>query len=138
MELVERIAADYRGTGMTTGPHPMALCRARLARAGVLSAAELADLPNGRRVQVAGTVIVRQRPGTAKGFFFLTLEDETGFSNGIVTPTVFAAHRTLLTSAPALIIEGKLQNQDGVVSVKADRFQPVEELRTHTPSRDFH
>jgi error-prone DNA polymerase len=137
MSLVERLAADFRGTGMTTGPHPMTLVRERLARRGVKRAVELAALPDGVRVQVAGSVIVRQRPGTAKGFFFLTLEDETGFSNGIVTPKVFAAHRSLLTTAPALLIGGTLQNQDGVVSVKADRFELLSATAC-VPSRDFH
>jgi error-prone DNA polymerase len=137
MELVERIAADFRGTGVTTGPHPMALHRERLARRGVLRAVELGRVPDGARARVAGTVIVRQRPGTAKGFFFVTLEDETGFANAIVTPQTFARHRTLLSAAPALIVEGKLQNQDGVVSIKADGFHALDELPA-APSRDFH
>src|SRR2546421_177592 len=87
--------------------------------------------PTGRLngPEVAGTVIVRQRPGTAKGFFFITLEDETGFANAILTPQVFAAHRSLLTTAPSLIIGGKLQNQDGVVSLKADTFAPLQHVR---------
>jgi error-prone DNA polymerase len=111
--------------------------RERLRRMGILRAGELAAVPDGERVQVAGAVIVRQRPGTAKGFFFLTLEDETGFSNAIVTPKVFQANRSLLTSAPALIVEGIVQNQDRVVSVKADRFRRLDEA-PRVPSRDFH
>jgi error-prone DNA polymerase len=138
MTLVERLSADYRASGVTTGPHPMGLLRERLARAGVVRASDLARLAGGRRVEVAGTVIVRQRPGSAKGFFFLTLEDETGFANGIVTPQVFAQHRAILTTAPALVIGGVLQRQDGVVSVKADRFRAVDELDRAPPSRDFH
>jgi error-prone DNA polymerase len=138
MELVERLAADFRGTGMTTGPHPMALFRARLEAAGVARAAELGHRSDGGRVRVGGTVIVRQRPGTAKGFFFLTLEDETGFANGIVTPQGFAANRSLLVGAAALVIEGRLQNQDGVVSVKADRFFALDEPHVLPPARDFH
>jgi error-prone DNA polymerase len=81
-------------------------------------------------------VIIRQRPGTAKGFFFITLEDETGFANAIVTPGHFEAHRPLLVSAPALVIEGILQRLDGTVAIKADRFWPLDERPT--PSRDFH
>jgi error-prone DNA polymerase len=83
-------------------------------------------------------VIVRQRPGTAKGFFFVTLEDETGFANAIITPQRFAAERTLLTTSPALIVGGILQNQDGVVSIKADRFAPLKEIGASAPSHDFH
>ncbi|MGZ3407113.1 MAG: OB-fold nucleic acid binding domain-containing protein, partial [Polyangia bacterium] len=107
-------------------------------RRGIVRAADLAALPDGTRVETAGTVIVRQRPGTAKGFFFVTLEDETGFANAIVTPQRFAAERTLLTTAAALIVGGKLQNQDGVVSIKADRFAPLKEIGTAAPSHDFH
>jgi error-prone DNA polymerase len=137
MQLIERLAADFAGTGMTTGRHPMAHERERLRARNILSAAELAQVPDGTRVQTAGGVIVRQRPGTAKGFFFITLEDETGFANAIITPQVFAQNRTLLTTAPALIIGGKLQNQDGVVSLKADRFASLKEIRG-AASRDFH
>jgi error-prone DNA polymerase len=137
MQLIERLAADFAGTGLTTGRHPMALERERLRRRNILAAADLAAVPDGTRVQTAGGVIVRQRPGTAKGFFFVTLEDETGFSNAIITPQVFAQNRTLLTTAPALIMGGRLQNQDGVVSLKADRFAPLREVRG-AASRDFH
>jgi error-prone DNA polymerase len=137
MTLLERIAADFRGSGVTCGPHVMTLLRDRLARRGIHRAGDLARLADGTRVEVAGSVIVRQRPGTAKGFFFVTLEDETGFSNAIVTPQRFAQHRSLLTGAGAMIIGGTLQNVDGVVSVKADRFAELS-LDTRTPSRDFH
>jgi error-prone DNA polymerase len=141
MELIERLAADYAGTGMTTGRHPMALLRDKLRARGVSSAAELARIPDGARAETAGGVIVRQRPGTAKGFFFITLEDETGFANAIITPQIFQQHRSLLTTAPSLIIGGKLQNQDGVVSIKADRFAALTTkdgaMRAGT-SRDFH
>jgi error-prone DNA polymerase len=131
----EALAADYRVTGMTTGRHPMALRRDSLRRAGVSSARELAALAHGRRVRIAGTVIVRQRPGTAKGFFFITLEDETGLSNAIVTPAHFDAHRPLLVSAPAMVIEGRLQKLDGTISVKGDRFWAIDEAAA--PSHDF-
>jgi error-prone DNA polymerase len=113
----------------------MALRRAALARAGVVTAAALAELPGGRRVRVAGHVITRQRPGTAKGFFFVTLEDETGLANAIVTPAHFTAHRPLLVAAPALVLEGVLQRLDGTISVKADRFAGLDEVTS--PSHDF-
>jgi error-prone DNA polymerase len=137
MSLVERLSADYAGSGMSVGPHPMALERARLRARGIHRAIDLGQLRDGVRAEVAGTVIVRQRPGTAKGFFFITLEDETGFANAIITPQVFAQHRLLLTTAPSLIIGGKLQNQDGVVSLKADTFTALRHVRG-AGSRDFH
>ena len=117
----------------------MARRRPSLRRQRIASAAELADQRDGQRVRTAGSVIVRQRPGSAKGFFFLTLEDETGLANAIVTPAIFSAHRRLLSLAPALVIEGILQNQDGVVAIKADRFEPLGHGDSaKTPSRDFH
>ncbi len=138
MSMKERIAADFAGSGMSIGPHPVSLIRPLLDRRGIVRAAELGSLPDGRRVETAGTVIVRQRPGTAKGFFFVTLEDETGFSNAIVTPQRFAAGRTVLTTAAALVVGGVLQNQDGVVSIKADKFAPLAEIGAAAPSHDFH
>jgi error-prone DNA polymerase len=137
-EMTEReaLAADYRTTGMTVGRHPMALRREELRRAGVASARDLERLPHGERVRIAGAVIVRQRPGTAKGFFFVTLEDESGLSNAIIAPKYFDAHRPLLVSAAAMVIEGKLQKVDGTVSVKGDRFWALDE--SAAPSHDFH
>jgi error-prone DNA polymerase len=131
----EELAADFRGAGLTTGRHPMALRRATLERVGVLPAERLADTEGGRRVRVAGHVITRQRPGTAKGFFFLTLEDETGLANAVVTPAHFAARRPLLVGAPALVVEGVLQKVDGTITLRADRFWPLDEVAT--PSHDF-
>jgi error-prone DNA polymerase len=138
MSLAERLAADYAGSGMTVGPHPVSLVRPILDARGIVAAAALARRRDGERVRTAGTVVVRQRPGTAKGFFFITLEDETGFSNAIITPQRFAAARTLLTTAPALVIGGVLQNQDGVISIRADEFSTLKEIRTSAPSHDFH
>jgi len=137
MTLAERLAADYAGTGLTLGPHPMRLRRAALARDGVIAAADLASGTNGRRVRVAGSVIVRQRPGTAKGFVFLSLEDETGIANVIVTPQLFARHRLTLVAEPFLLIEGILQIQDGVVSVRAQRVQALPAHDHAVPSHDF-
>jgi error-prone DNA polymerase len=133
----ERLAADLAGSGVTLGPHPMALRRPTLARAGVVRASELRHRPDGATVRVAGSVIVRQRPGTAKGFVFLSLEDETGIANVIVTPGLFARHRLLLVTAPAVLVEGILQSQDGVVSVRAHQVTPIP-VRGHAiPSHDF-
>ena len=133
----ERLVADYAGTGVTLGRHPMAMRRAELLRRGVLSARELAEAENETRVRVAGSVIVRQRPGTAKGFVFLSLEDETGIANVIVTPQRFARHRLTLVTAPFLLVEGIVQQQDGVVSVRALRVEDLAPLAHNVPSHDF-
>jgi error-prone DNA polymerase len=137
MTEVERLAADYAGTSVTLGRHPMALRRAALRHAGVLSARELAGVEDGARVQVAGSVIVRQRPGTAKGFVFLSLEDETGIANVIVTPPIFARHHLTLVAEPYLLVEGIAQRQDGVISVRATRARGLPALGHHVPSHDF-
>jgi error-prone DNA polymerase len=120
----ERVAADYAGTGVTTGPHPMAWQRAALRRHGFLSAQELEECSGERRVRIAGRVICRQRPGTAKGFVFLSLEDETGIANVIVAPDVFEQNRLIVTRSRFLSIAGRLQNQEGVVHVKAQQLEP--------------
>src|SRR5437867_2594890 len=137
MTMPERLAADYAGTGLTLGPHPMRLRRAALARDGVVAAADLANGTDGGRVRVAGSVIVRQRPGTAKGFVFLSLEDETGIANVIVTPQLFARHRLTLVAEPFLLVEGILQIQDGVVSVRAQRVRALPAPEYTIPSHDF-
>ncbi len=137
MSAVERLTADYAGTGVTLGPHPMALRRAALAARGVTRAVDLARGDDGARVRVAGSVIVRQRPGTAKGFVFLSLEDETGIANVIVTPGLFARRRLPLVTEPFLLVEGIVQMQDGVVSVRAGRVEPLARLAHAVPSHDF-
>ncbi|HXX44201.1 MAG TPA: error-prone DNA polymerase [Candidatus Acidoferrales bacterium] len=134
----ERLVADFRGTGLTAGPHPMTYRRADLKKRGIRSAIELATLPNGAPVRVAGAVIARQRPGTAKGFVFLSLEDETGIANAIITPQLFEQDHTVVVHNPFLLIEGTLQNQDNVISVKARRVEALTISRAETPSHDFH
>ncbi len=134
----ERLVADFRGTGLTVGPHPMTYRRAEMKRRGVRAAIELPKLPDGTHVQVAGAVIARQRPGTAKGFVFLSLEDETGIANAIITPQLFERDHTVVVHHPFLLIEGRLQNQDNVVSVKAERVLPLEISRAEVASHDFH
>jgi error-prone DNA polymerase len=137
MSLSERVQADYDRTGLTIGPHPMAIVRASLAPRGIQRASDLPRGRPGRRVCVAGAVITRQRPGTAKGFVFLSLEDETGIANAIITPDVFAAYKRTIVEAPYLIVEGTLQNQDGAVSVKADRVDALEGVGPEVESHDF-
>ena len=134
----ERLVADFRGTGLTVGPHPMKYHRDDLNRRGVRPAMELPRMRNGVRVKTAGCVIARQRPGTAHGFVFLSLEDETGIANAIVTPDLFEKNRLLLVSERFLLVEGILQNIDNVVSVKADRVRPLAVTNAQTTSHDFH
>jgi error-prone DNA polymerase len=126
MDASERLQADYAGMGLTIGPHPMALRRSELALRGVLRAVDLPRARDGRRVRIAGMVITRQRPGTAKGFVFLTLEDETGISNIIIRPDLYDRERTAVVRQPFLMIEGVLQHQDGVLSVRAERIEGIQ------------
>jgi error-prone DNA polymerase len=134
----ERLVADFRGTGLTVGPHPLAYHRDELNRRGIRAAIELPKMRNGIRVKTAGCVVARQRPGTAHGFVFLSLEDETGIANAIVAPDLFEKNRLLLVSERFLVVEGTLQNVDNVVSVKADRVMPLGVTKAETASHDFH
>jgi error-prone DNA polymerase len=137
MTVPERLMADYAGTSLTIGPHPLALRRAELALRGVLRASDLPQGRHGRRVRVAGAVITRQRPGTAKGFVFLTLEDETGIANIIVRPDLFTEQRRAIVGEPYLLIEGTLQIQEGVTSIKADRVIGLAGGGPEPQSHDF-
>jgi error-prone DNA polymerase len=137
MSPVEETLADYQSAEITTGPHLLEHFRARLKRDNVLSAADLKHVPNGSRVTTAGAVIVRQRPGTAKGFVFLTLEDETGLSQAIVNPQLFSEWRSTILGHSGLIVEGIVQNGEGQASVRAERFWPLEGLHD-VQSYDFH
>jgi error-prone DNA polymerase len=138
MNLNERLNADLRGTGITIGRHPMAHQRSWLDTLDVVPAGDLKNLRHGQLVRVAGWVIVRQRPGTAKGFVFLSMEDETGIANVIVTPKLFELNRLALVDNPFLLIEGVLQHQDNVVSVKAKKVEPLQ-IKIQSPgSHDFH
>jgi len=138
MTAEDRLVSDFRNTGMTVGPHPLGYHRLQLKREGVLSAADLHHLRDGAEVRVAGSVIARQRPGTAKGFVFLSLEDETGISNAIITPQIFRQNHVVIVNQQFLLIEGRLQNQDNVISVKAERIRPLFLTRAQTSSHDFH
>ena len=139
MDLRERIAADLRGTGMTVGPHPVALERERLRAMGVHAAGELPKLRGGQRVRAAGLCIVRQRPGTAKGFVFLSLEDETGISNIVIDPPTFEKNRRPILASSLLVVEGRLEKYDGVTSVKGDRFWGIHDAHDYAiQSHDFH
>ena len=134
----ERLIADFRNTGLTVGPHPMAYHRVEMSSRGIRRANELAGIPDGQYLRIGGCVIARQRPGTAKGFVFLSLEDETGVANAIVHPDLFQKNRLLLSSEQFLMVEGVLQNQDNVISVKAQRVAALSITRAQTESHDFH
>ena len=138
MTTEERLIADFSGTGITVGPHPLAYHRADLQRQGIRPASDLAKIPDGTFVRVAGAVIARQRPGTAKGFVFLSLEDETGIANAIITPQLFRQYHITVVHNPVLLIEGRLQNLDNVISVKAERVLPLSLTRADLSSHDFH
>ena len=134
----ERMDADFRGTGLTIGRHPVAYHRAELDKLGACRAVDMQQLRDGSLISVAGWVIVRQRPGTAKGFVFLTLEDETGVANVIITPQLFDKYRLVLVDHPFLLITGTLQNQDKVFSVKAKSVHALSFKVAAAPSHDFH
>jgi error-prone DNA polymerase len=138
MNTEERLVADYAGTGLTVGNHPMHYRRQELQSRNVLSAAELRRCRDGEFVRAAGCVIARQRPGTAKGFIFLSMEDETGIANVIVTPDLYERERLTVVRSKFLLAEGMLQNQDGVIHVKAIRLTALVDSAMELRSHDFH
>ncbi len=138
MQPLERLEADYRGMGLTVGKHPMHYLRGQIAGMRVLSSREVEAAADGQRVRVAGAVITRQRPGTAKGFCFITLEDETGVSNLILSPQVFQAHRLVVMHETFLLAEGILQNTDGTAAVKTEALKPLSPPVLGIESHDFH
>jgi error-prone DNA polymerase len=138
MNTEERLVADFRGTGLTVGPHPMSYHRVGLNRMGIIRAADLHAMQNGVHARIAGCVIARQRPGTASGFVFLSLEDESGISNAIIHPDLYERNRVVVTTGKFLLVEGTLQNQDGVVSVKASAVKHLAVSAVDVRSHDFH
>jgi error-prone DNA polymerase len=138
MEVEERLVADFYGTGLTVGPHPMAYRRERLRQMGIVSAAELKNLSHNKSAVAAGCVITRQRPGTAKGLIFLTLEDETGHANVIVMPDIYSLDPMVVLHERFVQVKGRVQNQDGVVHLRAERIWPLSVSAVATQSHDFH
>jgi error-prone DNA polymerase len=122
MSELQRTLADYAAIGLTVGPQLVGRMRKRLGDLGVTPAAAIPRQRNGSRVRIAGLVIVRQRPGTAKDMVFVTVEDETGLANAAIDPKTYADNRMVLLRSPLLLIEGRLQNVDGVATVKGERF----------------
>jgi error-prone DNA polymerase len=138
MNVEERLVADYAGTGLTIDRHPMYYRRADLRRQGVRSAEDLRHCRDGEFIRTAGCVIARQRPGTAKGFIFISMEDETGIANVIVTPNLYDRDRLVVTRSKFLLVVGKLQNQDGVIHVKATHLSALSDNALAMQSHDFH
>jgi len=138
MTVDERLVADYAGTGLTVDKHPMFYRRVELRSQGIRSAEELRYCRDGEFVRTAGCVIARQRPGTAKGFIFISMEDETGIANVIVTPDLYDQDRALVTRSRFLLVEGSLQNQDDVIHVKATRLIKLSDKALEVRSHDFH
>jgi error-prone DNA polymerase len=152
MGALETMAADYRAMGLSTGVHPMQLVRAKLRERGVLEAAQVValgrklgagngnmDVRKGPRVRVAGLAISRQGPPTAKGFIFITLEDETGFANIIVRPDVVEKYRAVVVREAILYVEGGMSIEGGTINIVARHLEPLalDDPRVRFRSRDF-
>ena len=139
MALPERLAADFKGMDLSTGPHPMSLVRERLAKEGVLSSAEVRSVPDQRLVTVSGVVVIRQRPMTAKGFLFITLEDEFGFFNIVVKPNMVDRFRRIVVFCPGLLVRGQVERKDGVINIIGVDFKELQLARNDIAikSRDF-
>ncbi|HLY47049.1 MAG TPA: OB-fold nucleic acid binding domain-containing protein, partial [Stellaceae bacterium] len=123
MPLGEHVVEDYRTTGLTLKRHPLAFLRAELKRKGLVAARDLAILPVGRRLQIAGLVLIRQRPGSANGVVFVTLEDETGIANLIVWPAILERFRRAALGATLLYCRGRLQREDSVIHLVAEELR---------------
>ena len=137
MHPLERLQADYAGTRLTIGPHPMSFLRAQLPH--VVRALDLGQRRNGESVTIAGAVICRQRPGTGKGIVFVSLEDETGIANAVVRSELFEEMRLTITQETFLEIDGLLQQFDGVVSVLAQNVRALKApMLAGVQSHDFH
>ncbi len=133
----ETLSADFKGMDLSTGPHPMTLVRERLAAQKVLTSQDIARMANFRPVTVAGVVVIRQRPVTAKGFLFITMEDEFGFMNIVVKPRMMEKYRKTLIFYGGLIVKGTLEHKDGVINVIGHHFEPLTIAEATMRSRDF-
>jgi error-prone DNA polymerase len=138
MTETDRLNSDFRRTHLTIGKHPMAFHREKMNALGVTPASQLKFVRNGRMVRIAGCIICRQRPGTAKGLLFLSIEDETGVSNAVVMPDVFDRERKTILNNSYLVIDGEMQNVDNVYTVRAAHFEPLDVAEEAVPSHDFH
>lgn len=137
---LEETVADYSTLGLSTDKHPMTFYRDWATAQGIISCSELSKVRNGKRISVAGGVICRQRPGTAKGFVFLTLEDETGMANVVIRPQLFESHKRVILNSDFMSITGKLQLEQGVANLIAEDASTLPYLsgKPSLPTRDFH
>src|SRR5262249_8685323 len=133
----EPLVRDYERTGLSVSDHPMRILRPTLPR-NTKSAKELAHMPHGARVSAAGLVICRQRPMTASGVVFVTMEDEDGFINAILYAHVFERFRHVATTSPLLVVRGKIEREGDVVYVIAEKLERLSMQRVPSMSRDFH
>ena len=138
MNVEERLVSDFHGTSMTVGPHPMFYRRRELKAQGFKSSIELKTLPNGKWATVAGCVITRQRPGTAKGIIFMTLEDETGTCRIVIMPDFYENNRIVVLKERFVQVSGEVENHDGVVHVRARKIVALTVSAAETVSHDFH
>jgi error-prone DNA polymerase len=127
MSLTEEIAADYMVQGMSASHHPMEVFRPGISRDGVLRSSEIASLPSDTRVRVAGCVVCRQRPITAKGVVFITIEDEQGLVNVILRPQTYVKYRRIARMEPIIVVEGMLQKRDGIINIVAEHLLPLKD-----------
>ncbi|MCL6501946.1 MAG: error-prone DNA polymerase, partial [Pirellulales bacterium] len=139
MHAFEEVLADYRTTGLSLKGHPLSFLRDELERLGVVRAAELARLRHGKLLRVAGLVLVRQRPGTARGITFVTLEDESGTANLVVRPEIWERYHRAASTATALLAHGRLERQGAVIHVLASKLEDLHQVsvRLASRSRDF-
>ena len=134
MEGLELVDADLRQTGISIGKHPMSFVRDEMTKLGILSAHEAKYLKRGQVVSVAGACIIRQRPMTANNVVFITLEDETGFSNFVVMPDMFERFRAIINQSSFLIIRGVFEERG---MIRAISFKALEDLKTEVVSHNF-
>jgi error-prone DNA polymerase len=125
MPLGEHVVEDYASLGLTLTRHPLAFLRRELAGEGLVTAADLARLPVDRRLAIAGIVLIRQRPGSANGVVFITIEDETGIANLIIWPAILERFRRAALGATLLRCTGKLQREQSVIHVVAERLEDL-------------
>ena len=125
MTLKDKIAADYQIQGLSARHHPMEVFRSEVSKDKVLKSSDIAAIPSGTKVRVAGCVVCRQMPGTAKGHVFITLEDECGLTNVILRPQIYDKYRQIARLEPVIIVEGTLQKHDGIVNIVAQQLRPI-------------
>jgi len=140
MPMVEQVFADYRTAGLSLKAHPLGFFRQQLDQMRVTPASQLDKTRDGRHLRVAGLVILRQRPGTAKGITFATIEDETGLANLVIRPEIWARYYQVARRSAAWIAHGCLENKEGVIHLVVNRLDDLSHLlgELKTKSRDFH